>query len=327
MADATDIRQDAVTAAVGSRVRQLLAWLPLAAAALTLVVIVASATMRHAQAGLSCADWPSCYARVAEVRIGGETEASVGVRIARLAHRIAATGVSIAILGLLLVAWTQRPTQRRLGGWALAALIVVVALAILGTRTAGARLPAIALANLLGGYLLLAALAAAHAAAIPGAAIPRGTRWLAAAGLALALAQAAAGGLISAQFAGLACPGFPGCGDSGPPALASGDAWNPLRVPVVTDAHVVAPAGAAGLHLVHRTAGLLLLGVVLAIAATLSRTRPGLARALVAVAAAGAGLGVVAAASQPTLPTVVLHNACAALLVALLARAAVRPAA
>ena len=37
----------------------------LVAVALTFVVVVASAFLRHSQAGLGCTDWPACYARVA----------------------------------------------------------------------------------------------------------------------------------------------------------------------------------------------------------------------------------------------------------------------
>ncbi|MCC7326483.1 MAG: COX15/CtaA family protein [Burkholderiales bacterium] len=321
-----DTQQGAITATDAARVRQLLAWLSLAAAALTLIIIVASATMRHAQAGLSCTDWPDCYARAAEAAGVGAPEPSLAVRVARLAHRIAAAGVSVAILGLLVVAWTGRSPQRRVGYWAAAALVVVVALAVLGTRTAGARLPAVALSNLLGGYTLLAALVAVHAASLPAPTVPRGARWLAGAAVALVLVQTAVGGLISAQFAGLACPGFPGCGDA-VSAFASGDAWNPLRVPVVVDARIAAPEGAAGLHLVHRVCGLVVVVLALVTAAWVRRARPGLARALVAVSAVGAGLGIVTAVGYPALATVVAHNACAALLLALLVRAAVRPAA
>ena len=179
----------------------MLARMALAAAALTFVVIVASAFMRHTQAGLSCGDWPACYARV--VTSDADAAPDTGVRVARIAHRLAASGVLALVIGMLLVAWTQTPPWKREGILALAALVIAGALAVLGIATPGARLPAITLGNLLGGYALLAVLAAAAA---PASAASRGARNLARLALAFAFVQAALGGMIGAQFASLACP-------------------------------------------------------------------------------------------------------------------------
>jgi heme A synthase len=86
-----------------------------AAAALTFVVIVASAFMRHTQAGLACDDWPACYGRIATSAAGTDVVPTTGVRLARIAHRLAATGVLAFVIGLLLVAWTQKPAWKREG--------------------------------------------------------------------------------------------------------------------------------------------------------------------------------------------------------------------
>lgn len=309
--------------AVATPPRPIFAWLALAAATLTLVVIIASAFMRHAQAGLSCVDWPACYARVVEWI--PDAVPSAGVRAARMAHRFAATGVATLILGMLLVAWTQRPVWRRECAASTAAALIVTGLAILGAFTAGAKLPAVALGNLLGGYALLAGLCAAHAVAAPALEIPRTARRWALAALVLAFLQAGLGGMIGAQFATLSCPEVTNCGTWSWQQLVEGGAWNPLRASTLVDGHVVAPAGAAGLHVLHRLHGIALAATVLATAYALRRTRRPLASALLGALGAAVGAGVIAIAIQPTLPVVVLHNACAALLVALLARAAVRP--
>lgn len=303
--------------------RRIFAWLALAAAALTFVVIVASAFVRHAQAGLSCADWPACYAHVAESI--PDAVPSAGIRVARMAHGVAATGVAALILGMLLVAWTQRPVWRRECAAATAAALIVAGLAILGTFTAGAKLPAVALGNLLGGYALLAVLCAAHAVAAAAPEIPRTARRWALAALVLAFLQAGLGGMIGTQFATLSCPEVMSCGAWSWQQLVEGGAWNPLRAPTLADSHVVAPMGAAALHVLHRLHGIALVATVLATAYALRRTRRPLASALLGALGAAVGAGVIAIATQPTLPVVVLHNACAALLVALLARAAVRP--
>ena len=304
----------------GSRARRTFALVALAAAALTLVVIVASAYMRHAQAGLSCPAWPECYARVASGP-GDEARAS-GVPTARIAHRLAATLVTGAIALALLLAWMQRPAWRREGRLVATALLIVAALAVLGIATPGARLPAVVLGNLLGGYLLLAVLAAAGAAALDPAPAPARARTLALAALAVAFAQATLGGLIGAQYAALTCPGLTDCGAWSWREFATGGSWSPLRAPVATGGHYVAAAGAAGLHVLHRVGALAVAALALAVAVALWRARPRFALVLVAALGIAAGLGIAAAATGPTLGRVVLHNAAAALLIALLAAAA-----
>ena len=147
--------------ATGARLRIVFGYMALAAAALTFVVIVASAVMRHTQAGLACADWPACYGRTDA--LGADALPSTPVRIVRIAHRLAATSVLALVIGMLLVAWTQKPAWKREGVLALTALLVAAALAVLGLATPGAKIPAVTLGNLLGGYLMLALLSAAAA--------------------------------------------------------------------------------------------------------------------------------------------------------------------
>ena len=295
----------------------LLARMALAAAALTFVVIVASAFMRHTQAGLSCGDWPACYARV--VAADADTVPSAGVRLARIAHRIAATGVLALVIGMLLVAWTQTPAWKREGALALCALMIAVALAVLGLATPGARLPAVTLGNLVGGYAMLALLAATAAAAAPQRATPGGARTLAKLTLALVFAQTALGGMIGAQFASRACPALVDCGAWSWFAFVDGWAWNPLHAPALIGGHLTAPDGAAGLHVLHRLNGMVVGTLVLATAAMVRHTRPRLACALAGLLAAAALSGIVSVSPQPMLVAVVTHNACAALLVATLA--------
>ncbi len=314
----------AAAAEPAARLRALFVRMALAAAALTFVVIVASAFMRHAQAGLSCGDWPACYARVAAPLASAPPDA--GVQFARIAHRLAATGVLALVIALMLVARTRRPAWRREGRLAQVALLVVVALAGLGIATPGARLPAVTLGNLLGGYALLAALAATAAvAATAGAATAtaRGrAQTPAVIALAAVLVQAALGGLIGAQFASPACAALVDCGAWSWSAFVDGGAWSPLRTPAVVDGHAIAPAGAAGLHLLHRANGLLVAALVLVTVAAMWRGRARAAWMLSALLVAAAVSGIAAVSPAPALAVVVVHNACAALLVATLAWAA-----
>ena len=132
-----------------------LAWLTLL---LLLAVTCLSAYMRHRAAGLGCAPWPACYGqgeRVAAtpgaVVVGGQA-----LTVARAAHRITATLALLLVIAMVAIAFNARPALRREGRLAQALLALAVLLALLGLFTPGARLPVVAMANLLGGLLMLA---------------------------------------------------------------------------------------------------------------------------------------------------------------------------
>ena len=241
----------------------LFARMALAAAALTFVVIVASAFMRHTQAGLACADWPACYGRIA-ASPARDAAPSTGVRVARIAHRLAATGVLALVIGLLLVAWTQKPAWKREGASRWRRSSSPPRSPCSASRRRARGLPAVTLGNLLGGYLMLALLAATAAAArdvrgdrAAGASRRAPLRAGRAGDRARAFVQAASGGLIGAQYALTACPTLAGC-----PHLLVRRAWSrasaldPLRELSIVDGRVVPPAGAAGLHVIHRALGI-----------------------------------------------------------------------
>jgi len=278
--------------------------------------------MRHAQAGLSCIDWPACYALLAAPDADAATPA--GVHLARMAHRLAATAVLALILGQVLLAFTQRPVWRREGALALAALAIAAALAILGIVTPGARRPAITLGNLLGGYAMLAVLAAAAAASSPTAASPAARR-LAAVALALTFAQAFLGGMIGAQYGSLACPSLPGCAGWSWDRLWTGGALDPLRPLAVADGRVVTVAGIGGVHVLHRLGAVAVALFALAAALRLGRDRPRLAWSIGTMVVVALALGLAAVSPQPALAVVVAHNASAAGLVALLASVIAAP--
>lgn len=307
-----------------ARARRLLTLLAVAGAVLTLIVVVSSAFLRHAQAGLGCDAWPACYARIAVT--APDAAPAPGVRVARTAHRVAATAVLTLILGMLLVTWTQRPVWLREGAWATAAFVIALCLAALGIATPGARIPAVTLGNLLGGYLLLATLAALAATAgnVRGDAWPAHGRRapLRAAALAIligAFAQAASGGFIGAQFALTACPTLPGCPHGAGELGALANALDPLRVLVEEDGRVVPPSGAAGLHVLHRLPGIALAIATLVLAFGLRSASRRAASLLAALALAAPLAGAAAIVAMPALALTVLHNALAAALIATLA--------
>lgn len=286
----------------------------LAACALTFVVIVSSAFMRHAQAGLGCADWPACYARTTDTR----SIAPPGVYFARIGHRLAATGVLLGIAGALFCGWSQREAWSRERALALSALGCAMALAAIGVATPDAKQPAVPLANLVGGFVLFALLAVAWSTARNVPAAPLRARRLATFALVALFAQAAFGGLIGTQFASLACPTL-ACDDVAWRTFVDGAAWNPWRVPDISAGRTVSPPGAAGLHVVHRVLGALVVLLATTAALAVRRVRPRAAAAIFVLTAITAALGAGAVSARPSLAAVVLHNASSALLVATLA--------
>jgi len=316
----------APSVAASARTPQRFARLACGAAALTFVVIVASAFRRHTQAGLGCVAWPSCYALVAT---DAQTAVpSIGVSLARFLHRLAASSALLLIVGMLLVARGAR-TYKRERALAVAALIVALSLAALGIATPGAERPAVPLGNLLGGYVMIAVLAALAGAVAPGSAetgrvTASALRRFALALLGFAFLQAALGGFIGTQFALRSCPALDHCAGAAGDAFARGAVLDPFRPPVVVDGRVVAPAGAAGLHVIHRLLGIAVALAALALAYALRSSNRRGAALLAGLALAAPLLGAAAILRMPSLPVTVLHNAAAAAMIATLAYIAAR---
>jgi cytochrome c oxidase assembly protein subunit 15 len=289
----------------------------IAGIALVIVIVVSSAYLRLSGAGLSCSDWPACYGRIATA-----AEPTAWERIARTAHRIAATGAAAITLALVVVAWVARPRSASSTAFALAALFVVVALAILGIATprlaaAGPLLPAVTLANLLGGLALLALLAGAWASTLPRAGAPFWMRTLARLALVIVCGQVVLGGYVSARFAGLACPTFPLCGAdvhaASLPALL--DPFAPLAVDPTGS--VVRTPDLAALQWAHRVGAHAVLFAAIALAIGLFRhRRRALAAAVIAPVIVALALGASAVNLGLPLPVVLAHNVVAALLLA-----------
>ncbi len=290
----------------------------LAWACLLLVLVVASlsASLRLGRAGLGCADWPRCYGRaLAAAEPGAATTPAAAPTPARLAHRAAALGTLATVLALLVLALYRRPRYGRAAALAGALLALTLLLAVLGRWSAGARVPAIALGNLLGGLLMIALASRLTLAARTPAAPASG--WTIALVLALLL-QAALGGLVSTTFAGLACTDLAGCWRAA--AQIGWGTLDPWRVPQVVAAGGAAEPGALA-QLLHRAGAIVVFVAVLAGAArALRRGRPGGAALLVALLALAVAVG--GRLGDAGLPPglAMLHHLVAALLVAAAAR-------
>jgi cytochrome c oxidase assembly protein subunit 15 len=302
-----------------AHVQRLLRMLATAGVALMFVVIVSSAYLRLTQAGLSCADWPNCYGRAQ-----GDVTAT-GVRGARFLHRVAASTVGIVLLGALLIGVTQRPRLKAQTLMAALALIIALLLAALGSQFSasgsGIPTPGVMLANLGGGFALFALLwwLRSTTSAPPAVRneIPPWVKLVAALALLASIAQIALGGLVSAKFAALACPSFPGCGAEWPQGALI-EALDPSRSPVSGAGDGMAPGSAlAALHWAHRVGALIAFGLGAAIVPSLMRSY-GDGRRISSILAllliVELVLGSAAVLSSFPLGLAVAHNAVAAML-------------
>ena len=304
------------------RTRRAFSRLALAASVLTLIVIIASAFIRHTQAGLSCIDWPSCYAA-----IDGLATTSPGVSIARLFHRLAATAAMVIAAGVWLSARTRGRQFSRVRRLALGATLVATALGVLGVATASAAVPAVPLGNMIGGYVMLALLAALvgttadHPVSAATGSVAPPHRGLLLALLIVVLVQACIGALIGTRFALAGCTELFHCGGSATTHI-SGGALDPFQPLSTADGRVVPPARGATLHVAHRLLGIAVAVLTVTLAFGLRAIAPRISLWLGVLALGVPMLGAAAVIAMPALALTVLHNAAAAALVATLSFAA-----
>lgn len=291
---------------------QRLAWL---CAALMLVVASLSAFIRQSRSEQGCEPWPQCQG-IAAVQVGATLpEAGAGVAMARMGHRVVASATLLLVLAMVGLALSAGVAMRAEARLALGLLGLVLFLALLGVLAGPSRLPAVTLGNLLAGFAMCAlsvrlALMAGHADAARSRPLP--SAWLAVA-TALAWAQVALGGMVSAGEAGLSCPALRACDWR----AGSWQALDPWALP----AGDLLPGHAAGalVHMLHRWSGMALTLVLLVLAWQAWRLgRRAVAAWLVALPLLLVVLGLVQVWLRLPLPLVLVHNTAAALLLALL---------
>jgi heme a synthase len=175
---------------------RLLRIIAFASALLMLAVTLLSAFVRLSSMGPGCEPWPACHAErpaLAE-RYRPDLGASDAVMQARLAHRIVASTVLVAVVALLVLALGAKPPLQREGRHALSLLLFATFLAVLGRWSAGAPSPSVLLGNLFGGFLMFAL---SVRLAWPSAARGAPFGWLSSIALSLLAIQVALGALGS----------------------------------------------------------------------------------------------------------------------------------
>lgn len=304
-------------AAEQERRRSLLARLALMSTALVVIVVLASAYLRLANAGLGCADWPQCYGRL-------QSNEAVTVpllqTLVRGTHRLAAMIVSVLNLLIAYLCWTREPHSLSTRGSAVIIVALTIFLSLLGRATKGAYLPVVTLGNLLGGLALLGSLwfVWLSSTSPPGAAVAKyrlaGRAKL---NLALVVFQIALGALLTARFSGPSCSGFPDCNGTWWPAAVSWMELNPFRaLQYHPDGTIVTTPAMQVLNMLHRAAAVLVVcsAALLAFPALRERAVQRAALGLLVATAFAVGVGIAAAQSSFPLAVVLAHNAAASLL-------------
>lgn len=169
-----------------------------AAVVIVLVIVASSAYLRQASLRFSCADWPACT-----IRVGGEDSVAAqpaAARGVRLVHRISASVAGAAVLLIVFLSSVQQPRVRTDIVLSSVLLVLTVFLAVLGRWSRESQAPLVTLGNLLGGMTLLTLLYWMRLRTSPTQAEMQGAGRLAplaAAALALALADVSMGALLS----------------------------------------------------------------------------------------------------------------------------------
>lgn len=283
----------------------------LLAFALVLLVVVCSATLRLAGSGIGCTPWPVCYAQ-ASTAAPPDDAIPEWQRTLRLTHRISATMAGLVFVFIIAFGYGEWSASQRVAGVSL--LLLAVVLALVG-RITPSQLPAVVLANLIGGHLLLAALAwlltpsplSEDPATLPASGWHGGS-WFA--GVLLVLVS---GTLVSVRGAAAACAD--GCAFDSVAWLHALAAWNPWRAGNAGGQGAPVQQGLLQMHAVLGT----LVALGLALTAWRMRHRRGVAplaaaTALAALTAFGLGfaLALPAAAAHSVLGGLTLAG-CAAL--------------
>lgn len=285
-----------------------------AIALLMLAITTSSAYIRLQQAGISCADWPQCYAQAAPEREVVPTEGPLFW--ARALHRIAATIVGVLVLVVIVLGWSRFDRGWMRAG-AIALALLTMFLAWLGSYTPSTA-PIVTLANVVAGVAMVAiavalarGLGAGARDARPGSSA---LGWI----LVLLLLQVALGAVLGASYPALACAAPSDCWTFSFDAL-----WRAVRglgetVQLPIASADLGDAARRALVAAHRYLGLVLLAIIVAWVAARQSRAVGLS--VIVLVLVQIVLGALLS-SAPTLATAVAHNGLAAIVVALIAQA------
>lgn len=252
---------------------------------LTFDLVLFGSFTRLTDSGLGCPDWPGCYGQASPVGASVQIDLAQstlpsgpvtrGKAWIEMVHRYMATAVGALILMLAATAWFER-LRRDISGrgpspwWPSCTLAWVAIQGAFGAYTVTMKLfPLIVTLHLLGGLFLLLLLVVQaqqlgwlRASTPLGAADPA-TRALLLLGGALLCLQLALGGWVSANYAVLACTGFPTCQGSWWPQMRFDQGFELWReLGMTAQGEFVSFAALTAIHYVHRLVAIPVLGVL-----------------------------------------------------------------
>jgi len=185
-------------------------------------LIVLGAGVRIGDAGLACPDWPRCF---------GKFIPPFDLKVfLEWFHRVVAMGVGVLELAIAVIIFSKTRLRNSLGILVIISLLLFGVQALLGRQTVTELLRFdIVTSHLLGGYLLFGLnllifyrLRIHYERTDLSTKLRLSLHWLkwSFPGLTgLALFQTLLGGMVSSNYAGLACPDFPTCQGSWWPGL------------------------------------------------------------------------------------------------------------
>jgi cytochrome c oxidase assembly protein subunit 15 len=318
----------------GDRYRKL-AWVT---AFFTFDLIVFGGFTRLTDSGLGCPDWPGCYGEanpfLAHADISAAQAAlptgpvTVFKAWIEMIHRYLAMGVGVMIIALLAISWhLWRRTREARYAPALPAVLLlwVCVQGAFGAWTVTLKLqPIIVTMHLLLGIGLLAMLVWHAMRQTPAPAIASGNASLrlpAAIALVVLFMQIALGGWVSTNYAALACGGFPLCQGELMPAMDFAHGFTLWRELGMTRTGDYLPFDAlVAVNWVHRMFAFVVVAVIGYVGWRAARGEgtARIGRWLWLVILVQFGTGIATVALNWPLTIAVLHNAGAALSVALL---------
>ena len=296
----------------------------LAGCILMAAIIVSSAYLRLTAMGIGCEPWPGCYGRMQALPPAAQKPAAAStpesVTVARLLHRAAAMLVAILAVMTLLLSLTGSVRNARNVSIAASILALTVMLAAVGRMSATLLVPAVGIANLLGGFGLLACfwvLRLDGCAIEPRKRVPPRVRRIAGCMLLVLALQAAAGALISVTYSADLCASLWGC-DAGQGSERALHLFDAQRLDA--NGKVIAVPGVARIQAAHRVLGIAaaVLFVLFGLSLVRSPTQRVHGAALAALASIEAAIGIAMAAHGFPLLAAMAHNAIAAALLLVL---------
>ena len=209
---------------------------------LALCVVMLGAYTRLTNAGLGCPDWPGCYGHM--VLPGNDKELNSAqnqfpdnpVEVTKawteMAHRYLAGSLALLIFvtGFTLIMRHLKGRSLERVSWQIPATLILLVLfqAALGMWTVTMKLlPVVVMGHLLGGILIFSLLARLRLqmSQVHPANTPAWHFWVGL-GVVIVFCQIALGGWVSANYAGIACIGFPTCNGLWIPHLQFSEGFN-----------------------------------------------------------------------------------------------------